>query len=186
MKVRRSKALLLILCVLLLCGSTVAQTLAYMFDQDGKVNTFTVGSVRISLEESTGEEYTMNAPGAEIEKDPAVKILEGSAESWVFIKLAPSDNFSEYLTYEVIEENWVPLDKELYPGVYYYKEPVSHEDGPLPVLRDNKVSVIADEETLGLLNLNGGPYPTLVITAYAVQLEGVDNPQTAWSLIPET
>ncbi len=48
----RSKALLLALCAVVLVVATVFGTIAYLTDREEVVNTFTVGSVSISMDES--------------------------------------------------------------------------------------------------------------------------------------
>ena len=47
----KSKALLLTLCAVLLVTASVLGTMAYLTSQDQVVNTFTVGSVAIKLED---------------------------------------------------------------------------------------------------------------------------------------
>lgn len=48
----RSKALLLSLCAVLLVAASVFGTMAYLTSNDSVVNTFTVGSVSITLDEA--------------------------------------------------------------------------------------------------------------------------------------
>ena len=94
---KKSNALLLTLCAVLLVTSTVIGTLAYLTSQDTIVNTFTIGKVHISLDETAvnpdgtpidnadrvkGNEYHL-IPGNTYTKDPRITVLKGSEESYV-------------------------------------------------------------------------------------------------------
>lgn len=69
-------------------------TLAYLIDEESVVNTFTVGEVDISLDEtdvdgdnSTKENDYHIVPGHEYVKDPTLTIFDGSEESYVRIMM---------------------------------------------------------------------------------------------------
>lgn len=93
----RCKALLLSLCAVLLVTVSVLGTMAYLTDKDQVVNSFTVGSVNIRLDETKANPdgtLVANAdrvkensykllPGHTYNKDPMVTVLEGSEPSYV-------------------------------------------------------------------------------------------------------
>ena len=92
----RSKALLLALCAVLLVVTTVFGTLAYLTDTDNETNTFTIGEVDITLDETDvkpdGTKDTDNrvhaneyhlVPGYTYIKDPTVHVTKGSSEAYV-------------------------------------------------------------------------------------------------------
>ena len=93
----RSKALLLTLCAVVLVIATVFGTMAYLTSTDEVVNTFTVGSVKITLDEAKvttdgkpvedAERVKANAyhllPGHTYNKDPMVTVLSGSESSYI-------------------------------------------------------------------------------------------------------
>lgn len=55
---KTKKALLLVLCAILLVGATIAGTVAYLTDTDDVVtNTFTIGNVEISMDEAYVNAY---------------------------------------------------------------------------------------------------------------------------------
>lgn len=97
----KSKALLLTLCAVLLVAASVLGTMAYLTSADEVTNTFTVGQVKIKLDEAKVDEFGIpveptervqgNAykllPGYTYTKDPTVTVLEGSAESYVRMKV---------------------------------------------------------------------------------------------------
>lgn len=93
----KSKALLLTLCAVVLVIATVFGTMAYLTSTDEVMNTFTVGSVAIKLDEAkanTDGSLVANAdrvkansyhllPGHTYNKDPMVTVLKGSEPSYV-------------------------------------------------------------------------------------------------------
>ena len=93
----RSKALLLTLCAVLLVAASVLGTMAYLTSTDEVTNTFTVGQVKIKLDEAKANpdgslvanadrvkanEYKL-LPGHTYNKDPMVTVLSGSEPSYV-------------------------------------------------------------------------------------------------------
>lgn len=93
----RSKALLMTLCAVLLVAASVLGTMAYLTSTDEVTNTFTVGQVKIKLDEAKANpdgslvanadrvkanEYKL-LPGHTYNKDPMVTVLSGSESSYV-------------------------------------------------------------------------------------------------------
>lgn len=191
------KTLLMALAVTLATSGVASGTLAWLIDRAPEVtNTFTYGDINITLDETdtvidndgdpNTNEYNMT-PGADINKDPKVTVLAGSEDSWVYVKLEKSDNFDEFLTYE-IADGWTALPG--YEGVYYRAADASEEDVVYPVLKDDQVKVRLDvtKEMLNNLDANGvANYPQLTISAYAIQrdeaIAELADPVSAWKLI---
>ena len=97
----RSKALLLTLCAVLLVTASVLGTLAFLTSTDEVKNTFTVGSVKIALDEAKvttdgtpvegaarvkAKEYHL-LPGHTYTKDPTVTVKDGSESAYVRLKV---------------------------------------------------------------------------------------------------
>ncbi len=113
----RSKALLVVLCAVMLAASSVFGTLAYLTDEDQVTNTFTVGMVEISMDESDvdkmgqrlnkqggiwkegdaladrvqGNEYKL-IPGCTYIKDPTIHVDKDSEEAYLYVELEIRDN----------------------------------------------------------------------------------------------
>ena len=95
----KSKALLLALCAVLLVAASVLGTLAYLTSQDQVTNTFSVGSVIITLDEAdvddsdndknTTERDKANSykllPGHQYDKDPIVHVDPDSEDCYLFV-----------------------------------------------------------------------------------------------------
>lgn len=95
------KAIMLVLCVVLLVVASVMGTLAYLTAEDTVTNTFTVGNIQINLDETdvtktdgsrteAGNAYHL-LPGQTYVKDPTVTILAKSDESYVRMLVTVSD-----------------------------------------------------------------------------------------------
>lgn len=95
----RNKALLLTLCALMLVAASVLGTMAYLTSTETVTNTFTVGQVKITLDEAkvgtdgkaltgdSAERVQANSyklmPGHVYDKDPTVTVKAGSEESYI-------------------------------------------------------------------------------------------------------
>lgn len=197
-----SRALAIALVVVLLCGSVIGGTVAWLIDQTNPVvNTFTYGDVNIDLDESdTGlddddsedtNDYEM-VPGEVITKDPKVTVFTDSKACWLYVKLVESDNFDDFMEYEV-EDGWTQLkdasgnDVE---GVYYRQlDEVVDEDVVCGVIKNNEVHVKGSvtKDMLNALDPEGeeANYPTLTVTAYAVQYSGFEPEVTEGATAPD-
>lgn len=188
------KSLVLAAAFAVLITGAVSGTLAWLIDNTAPItNTFTYGDINIKLEETDSDgdndpnnnSYVM-MPGAVIAKDPKVTVLAGSKDSWLFVKLDKSENFDDFLEY-TMADGWTALAGE--EGVYYRQTTENEQAQEFAVIKDNQVKV-KESVTKEMLNaLNAGEtsnYPTLTITAYAVQydetLESINTVEEAWAL----
>ena len=176
----------MVLALVLMVGVVAGGTLAWIMDtSETVVNTFTYGDIDIKLEETT-REYPM-IPGNKLEKDPTVTVLGGSEECWLFIKVEESENFPDFLEYE-IKDTWMPLAG--YDGVYVYKNgsdeattvPASDAEQTFKILKDDRVTVSEAADKAALADYENNE-PTLTFTAYAVQRANVDDAVTAWGYV---
>ena len=174
--------------------SVIGSTVAWLMSKTEPVkNTFTYGDINIKLTETdTGDNdgnpntnsYIM-IPGKTITKDPKVTVQKGSENSWLFVKFEESTatNFEDFMNYE-IANGWTEL--EGVEGVYYRQvDKSTDKDLEFGVIKDNTVTV---KDTVTKDDLNSlTEYPTLTITAYAVQrdseIDAINTAQKAWDLI---
>lgn len=196
---RRSKLKLfaIILAVMLSICGIVGGTVAWLTDEaEPIVNTFTYGDIEIDLEETDTEldddddpntnDYEM-LPGQTITKDPVVTVKAGSEELWLFVKLVKSENFDTFMEFSM-EAGWTALGGV--EGVYYRHitaEDVATEDREYHVIADDTIKVkdTVTKEMLNELDLDpdNPTYPTLTITAYAVQYAGNPTVEEAWAKV---
>ena len=164
------KIVAILACAAILVAGSVAGTFAWLAMKTAAVtNTFTAGNINITLGETTGASYKM-VPGQTITKDPKVTVSAGSEACWLFIKVEKENNFDTYLTYEMAD-GWIELTGET--GVYYREVNASDSAQEFYVIKGNKLTAKSDATKKQYDDL-GSNYPTLTITAYAVQYAGFD------------
>lgn len=175
-----TKAIVLACVLALALCCAVGGTIAWLVDKTATVeNTFTYGDINIELKETnTGLDDDDDAntntykmiPGSELKKDPVVTVAEGSEDCWLFVKLQESDNFRDFMKYEMAA-GWTPLNND---GVYYREVKATDTNRAFQVIKDDKVKVdgAVTKEMLNALGTDTNPLPTLNVTAYAIQMEG--------------
>lgn len=164
------KIVAILACAAILVAGSVAGTFAWLAMKTTPItNTFTAGNINITLGETTGDSYKM-VPGQTINKDPKVTVSAGSEACWLFIKVEKENNFDTYLTYEMADD-WIELTGET--GVYYREVSASDVDQPFDVILNNTLTANSNVTKKQYDDL-GSNYPTMTITAYAVQYAGFD------------
>lgn len=193
----RSKALLLTLCAVVLVVSTVFGTMAYLTSTDKVENTFTVGSVKIKLDElditkADGSRTQANAyhlmPGHEYIKDPTVHVNAVSEDSWIFVKVengiaafeaATSTEEDGYKTIadQIKANDWTELTGV--SGVYYKSYTKNTAGADLVVFENFKMADNANE--VANWDKISAETTKVTVTAYAVQKDGFDTASAAWT-----
>ena len=162
----KKKVLALVLAMVLVVVGVAAGTLAWLTAKSDTVtNTFTTSDIRVELTE-TNETYKM-IPGYDIHKDPKAKVVSGSEECFLFVKLEKSANFDDFMTYEMAE-GWTLVEGQTN---FYSRKVVTADIGTAySVLKDDKVTVKGEVTKAMMEGLSANTLPTLTITAYASQL----------------
>ena len=174
---KKSLALVLALAMIVVC--VVGGTLAWLIDKtDPVTNTFTYGDIDITLAESENLDLKM-IPGYTIAKDPKVTVLADSEKCYLFVKVAESDNFDDFMTYKMAAD-WTQLrdaSNNDVPGVFYRVVDASATNQEFGVLKDDQV-IVKDTVTkadMNALKADGAIQPTLTFTAYACQYNNSNN-----------
>ncbi len=178
------KAMLLVLCAMLLVAGSVMGTLAYLKAQtDTVTNTFTVGQVGITLNEAavdangkaiagagrvTANEYKL-IPGYTYDKDPMITVDANSEKCWVFAKL--EDGLGDASTIE-INDGWTQITTTDGSLVYAYNTELA-ANGSATLFNTFTFAGTADPDTYKNAEIK--------ITGYAVQAYGFATPQAAWN-----
>lgn len=180
----RTKALLLALCAVLLVVTTVFTTLAFLTSTTNTVtNTFSVGNVTITMDESpvdedgqatTGNRVTANnyklIAGKAYDKDPIIHVGNKSEDSYLFVKI---DNQIAAVINELVLTGWTAVtDGE--DGLYVYGTEASPTminatTGDVDVFDGFSV-----KNTVGNTELEAVNGKTITLKAFAIQAEGVD------------
>ena len=163
---KRQKWTLPLAGVLLAVGMAAGGTLAWLLaESDTVTNTFTTSDITVTLHETTGTTYKM-VPGYTLAKDPKVTVTQGSEKCYVFVTLEKSENFDEFLTYEMAE-GWTLLAEET--DVFYRVVDTADMGSTISVLKDDCVSVLETVTKEAMNDLPEESQPTLTVTAYAAQ-----------------
>ena len=162
----KKKGLAMVLALVLLAVCAVSGTLAWLTAKSDVVtNTFTTSDIKVELTE-TNETYKM-VPGYDIHKDPKAKVLAGSEECYLFVKLDKSTNFDTFLTYEMAE-GWTLVPSET--NVYFRKVLTADIGTAYSVLANDQVTVKGEVTKAMMDGLTTETLPKLTVTAYASQL----------------
>ena len=169
-------------CAVVLVAGSIAGTIAYLTAKDTIVNTFTIGNIQISLDETDvnlyGEEdgatrvkansYKL-VPGRTYIKDPTVHVEAGSEKCYVFVKVV--DGLAAIQDATTIADQIVAGN----PGVYYKVVDASNSNTDIDevVFSNFKIKSNAD-----VAEYDG---KTIDITAYAIQFDGFADAAAAWS-----
>jgi len=192
-----SKSLVLILTCVLLIGGTIGGTLAWLTDTSEEVvNTFTESNIEITLAETVPAGKTAKMiPGWTISKDPTVKVLGGSEDCWLFVKItkSTSPDLDSYIAYKIADDGWRQVSSnstETVIGRKVYSSdavkefniliaggytdnmgtPDDTSDDCTITWQDNQVCV-KPSVTEGMMSAISTQQPTLSFKAYAVQLK---------------
>lgn len=198
-----AKALLLVLCAILLVCASVVGTLAYLTAGDEVTNTFTVGKVEISMDETDVDEHGVAIvgaarnkentyqliPGRTYVKDPVVYVTAESETCYVFIKvqndIVELEDSANTIEAQILANHWIAVPGET--GVYYQKVTEDATDKELETFETFKIDINETNTTLAAVNNS----TAVVVTAYAIQAENVEdvneaddvNAKTAWDIV---
>lgn len=192
----RTKALLLTLCAVLLVTASVMGTMAYLTSTDEVKNTFTVGNVAITLDETDVDDSTPNAdrdkansyklmPGHEYTKDPIVHVASTSEDCYLFVKvvneISAIEDSTNTVASQMAAKGWKAVDGQT--GVYVYVgTAAAGATAPLAVTAGSNVTVFEKIKVAGTVDnttLAGYANKTITVNAYAVQMDGFESSTAA-------
>lgn len=207
----KSKALLLTLCAVLLVAASVMGTMAYLTSTDKVENTFTVGNVKITLDEAKvntdgtpaapaervkANEYKL-LPGHTYTKDPMVTVLNGSEASYIkmtvtFSKASALDAIFAPTGANLISifngydsANWIYKDntKDANADTRTYEFWYKETVGAptADVALDALFDSITVPGTITNEQLATIEGMTITVNAYAIQADGFANADAAWA-----
>lgn len=192
----KKKIYIIVVSILSICSFLVGTSVAWLSSTtDTVVNTFTYGDINIKIEETDTQDNDNNEftntykmlPGNKITKDPKITVLANSEDSYLFVEIKESENFKDFMKYELVE-GWTLVEGT--ENVYVKEVTKSGKDQEFFVLKDNTVTVLESvtKAMLNDLDKDGQTnYPTLSFTAYAVQrdskIEAIDTAAEAWSIV---
>ena len=205
----KTKALGLVMAAVLLVTATIFGTMAYLTDTDEVVNTFTVGSVAIKLDEApvgtdgkaiAGDRVKANSykllPGHEYDKDPTVTVMQGSESSYVrmLVTISNASELKEVFDANFLPENYVEgWDSATWiaSGItenttdntityeFRYKETVAAPTAD--VVLDDLFESFTVPGTVDNDQLAKLSNMTITVVAHAIQADGFADANAAWT-----
>lgn len=192
---KKSKVLLTLACAVLLVAASVMGTLAYLTSHDEVKNTFSVGSVTITMDEldvdnSTDDKNrdTENSyklmPGHQYIKDPIIHVASTSEDCYLFVtinnEIAAIEAKGTTVAEQMRVEGWA--DVEGVANTYVYigtaegaVKPLAVSGGrDIPVFEEIVIAGSVDNDTLA-----GYANKTITVKAYAVQKDGFEGKTAA-------
>ena len=188
----KKKVFVTVLCAAALVVASVLGTMAYLTSQIETVtNTFTVGNVAITLDETDvtpmgvkdtdarvqGNEYKL-IPGHQYTKDPTVHVDANSEDSWLFVKVDNGISDLEATGDTTIAAQMKAKGWTLVTGttnVYAYAQKVS---------AGQNIGVFDSFKIAGDATVAGNADKTITIEAYAIQADGFTTAADAWKAAP--
>lgn len=198
---KKSKAILMVVCAMLLVAASVMGTLAYLTSTpEAVVNTFTVGKVAITMDEKDVDNSTTGAdrdtansyklmPGHEYEKDPTIHVDSTSEPCYLFVKVvndiaAIEAKGDTTVAAQMTANGWEAVEDQT--GVFVYTnqtgKPVAVAGGENKKVFDKFViDDGVDNATLATYNNK-----TITINAYAIQVDTLSEKSAAeiWASFP--
>lgn len=193
------KTLTVLLALVLVIAMSVAGTMAYLTDKDTVTNTFTVGNVKITMDEqdtdhdtNTADNVVVNGetrdkansykliPGHTYDKDPIVRVAAGSEDCWLFVKvdnqIATIEDADKSVASQMATNGWTLEDAA--NNIYSYKSIVS-AGANVPVFTN--FTIDGEVINTALAAYNG---KTIVVKAYAVQADNFGTAAAALEAAP--
>lgn len=184
----KTKALLMSLCAVLLVAASVLGTMAYLTDSKDVKNTFTVGNVAITMDETDVDDSTPNKerdqansyklmPGHTYTKDPIIHVDANSEDCYLFVKVdnqiaAIEADGHTTVAAQMAAKGWKAVEGK--DGIYVY---VGTTAAPVAVKANDNVTVFEQLVIAGTVNgdtLKAYENKTITVTAYAVQKDGFE------------
>ena len=198
----------------LLVIATIFATMAYLTADDQVVNTFTVGDVKIKLDEAKAntdgtlvegaDRVQANSykllPGHTYEKDPMVTVIEDSEESYIRMTLTLSNSKELDAIFAPDGANMPEIFNGYDSANWTYKgnvEDAATNTRTYEFWYKNTVSAAGGDVALDAL-FDSITVPgeitnaqlatindmTITVNAYAIQADGFENAEAAWAAFP--
>lgn len=204
------KSIALVMMAVLLVAASVMGTLAYLTSKDSVTNTFTVGKVKITLDEAKVNEYGEAdtsasrvkentyklMPGHTYIKDPTVTVKAGSEKSYVrlLVTINKAAELKEVFGDSFLPQNYVtgwdstawpcvkttPNDDNTVTYEFRYKDVVSAG------AEDVKLDALFDSFSVPGENMSADKLEKLnglkiTVVAHTIQADGSDTADAAWA-----
>lgn len=210
----KKKLLIMSVAMVLVCAFAVGMTIAYLTSTDEVVNTFTVGNVRIKLDEAKvnpdgtivpnvdrvkANSYKL-IPGHIYTKDPTVTVLSGSEESFIKMTVTFSNSAELDAIFDPTGADLLRIFNGYNPANWIYKGNTKdasantrtyefwYKETVAASTADVPLDALFDSITVPgtITNTQLGTIEgmTITVNAYAIQADGFADADAAWAAYP--
>lgn len=210
----KTKALGLMMAAVLLVTATIFGTMAYLTSTDEVVNTFTVGSVAIQLDEAKAntdgtlvegaDRVDANSykllPGHTYAKDPMVTVLSGSENSYIRMTVTVSKAAELDAIFDPQKANLLSIFNGYDSTNWIYQgktDDTTNNTRTYEFWYKDTVSALEEDVALDALfdsitvpgEINNDQLKTIegmtiTVNAYAIQADGFNDAAAAWAAFP--
>ena len=210
----KTKALGLMMAAVLLVTATIFGTMAYLTSTDEVVNTFTVGSVAIQLDEAKAntdgtlvegaDRVDANSykllPGHTYAKDPMVTVLSGSENSYIRMTVTVSKAAKLDAIFDPQKANLLSIFNGYDSTNWIYQgetDDTTNNTRTYEFWYKDTVSALEEDVALDALfdsitvpgEINNDQLKTIegmtiTVNAYAIQADGFNDAAAAWAAFP--
>lgn len=210
----KTKALGLMMAAVLLVTATIFGTMAYLTSTDETVNTFTVGSVAIQLDEAKAntdgtlvegaDRVDANSykllPGHTYAKDPMVTVLSGSENSYIRMTVTVSKAAELDAIFDPQKANLLSIFNGYDSTNWIYQgetDDTTNNTRTYEFWYKDTVSALEEDVALDALfdsitvpgEINNDQLKTIegmtiTVNAYAIQADGFNDAAAAWAAFP--
>lgn len=210
----KTKALGLMMAAVLLVTATIFGTMAYLTSTDEVVNTFTVGSVAIQLDEAKAntdgtlvegaDRVDANSykllPGHTYAKDPMVTVLSGSENSYIRMTVTVSKAAELDAIFDPQKANLLSIFNGYDSTNWVYQgetDDTTNNTRTYEFWYKDTVSALEEDVALDALfdsitvpgEINNDQLKTIegmtiTVNAYAIQADGFNDAAAAWAAFP--
>lgn len=210
----KTKALGLMMAAVLLVTATIFGTMAYLTSTDEVVNTFTVGSVAIQLDEAKAntdgtlvegaDRVDANSykllPGHTYAKDPMVTVLSGSENSYIRMTVTVSKAAELDAIFDPQKANLLSIFNGYDSTNWIYQgetDDTTNNTRTYEFWYKDTVSALEEDVALDALfdsitvpgEINNDQLKTIegmtiTVNAYAIQADGFNDAAAAWATFP--
>lgn len=210
----KTKALGLMMAAVLLVTATIFGTMAYLTSTDEVVNTFTVGSVAIQLDEAKAntdgtlvegaDRVDANSykllPGHTYAKDPMVTVLSGSENSYIRMTVTVSKAAELDAIFDSQKANLLSIFNGYDSTNWIYQgetDDTTNNTRTYEFWYKDTVSALEEDVALDALfdsitvpgEINNDQLKTIegmtiTVNAYAIQADGFNDAAAAWAAFP--
>lgn len=158
-------ALALVLIIVIAIGATVAYLTA---TTTAKTNTFTIGDIKIHIDETAVDNYVV-VPGGTSAKDPKI-VVEGGSENCYVYAYVENNIAAAVASLDIDSSKWISVATSGNKTLYRYFEVVNKQDANKELPLFTTVTYKTDVTNASFTALDT---KTIVINAFAHQAENV-------------